>query len=293
MALRAIPNLWYVRPADANETAMAWRIALEREGGPVALALSRQKLPTLDRSEVAAAEGALRGAYALWQSGDGRARLILLATGSEVCASRSRPRGRWTGRTSASSRCRAGSSSTEQPADYREEVLPPEVARPALGRGRASRSAGSAGSATAATRSRSTTSAPRRPGTRCSSASASRPRTWSKRATAVARARRRMKVAVAFDHRGVKLRERRARGCSRRSAHDVVDLGTDTDAERIDYPDKAREVGAAIRPARRSAGCSSAARASARASPPARSPGSARRSATTPTPPTRASSTTT
>ena len=71
MALRAIPNLWYVRPGDANETAMAWRIALEREGGPVALALSRQKLPTLDRSEVAPAEGALRGAYTLWQSGDG------------------------------------------------------------------------------------------------------------------------------------------------------------------------------------------------------------------------------
>ena len=67
MALRAIPNLWYVRPGDANETAMAWRIALEREGGPVALALTRQKLPTLDRAEVAAAEGALRGAYMLWQ----------------------------------------------------------------------------------------------------------------------------------------------------------------------------------------------------------------------------------
>ena len=47
MALRAIPNLWYVRPADANETAMAWRIALERADGPVALALTRQKLPTL------------------------------------------------------------------------------------------------------------------------------------------------------------------------------------------------------------------------------------------------------
>ena len=84
MALRAIPNLWYVRPADANETAMAWRIALEREGGPVAMALSRQKVPTLDRAEVAAAEGALRGAYTLWQSGDGEPDCILLATGSEV-----------------------------------------------------------------------------------------------------------------------------------------------------------------------------------------------------------------
>ena len=53
MALRAIPNLWYVRPGDANETSLAWRIALEREGGPVALALSRQKVPTLDLPEVA------------------------------------------------------------------------------------------------------------------------------------------------------------------------------------------------------------------------------------------------
>ena len=51
MALRAIPNLWYVRPGDANETAAAWRIALEREGGPVALALSRQKVPTLDLAD--------------------------------------------------------------------------------------------------------------------------------------------------------------------------------------------------------------------------------------------------
>src|SRR6476646_6075671 len=84
MALRAIPNLWYVRPGDANETAMAWRIVLEREGGPVALALTRQKLPTFDRSEVAAAEGALRGAYTLWQRGEGEPEAIVIATGSEV-----------------------------------------------------------------------------------------------------------------------------------------------------------------------------------------------------------------
>jgi transketolase len=84
MALRAIPNLWYVRPGDANETAMAWRIVLEREGGPVALALTRQKLPVLDRSEVASAEGALRGAYTLWQRGDGEPEAIVVATGSEL-----------------------------------------------------------------------------------------------------------------------------------------------------------------------------------------------------------------
>jgi transketolase len=84
LALRAIPNLFYVRPADANETAMAWRIALERREGPVALALTRQKLPTLDRDEVAPAEGALRGAYTLWQRGEGEPDAIVIATGSEV-----------------------------------------------------------------------------------------------------------------------------------------------------------------------------------------------------------------
>ncbi len=85
LALRAIPNLWYVRPGDANETVMAWRIALERADGPVALALSRQKLPTLDRSDVAAAEGALRGAYTLWEREPGtKPEAIVMATGSEV-----------------------------------------------------------------------------------------------------------------------------------------------------------------------------------------------------------------
>jgi transketolase len=84
MALRAIPNLWYVRPADANETSIAWQIALERPDGPVALALTRQKLPTFDRTEVAPATGALRGAYTLWQRGEGEPDAIVIATGSEV-----------------------------------------------------------------------------------------------------------------------------------------------------------------------------------------------------------------
>ena len=57
-----------MRPADANETAWAWKVALEREDGPVALSLSRQKVPTLDRSELAPASGVERGAYTLWES---------------------------------------------------------------------------------------------------------------------------------------------------------------------------------------------------------------------------------
>ena len=84
MALRAIPNLWYIRPADANETALAWRIAVERTDGPVALALSRQKLPTFDRAVLGSADGTLRGAYSLWQRSEGEPGAIVIATGSEV-----------------------------------------------------------------------------------------------------------------------------------------------------------------------------------------------------------------
>ncbi len=121
MALRAIPNLWYVRPGDANETAHAWRIALEREGGPVALALSRQKLTTLD----VPTEGALRGAYTLWQSGDGLPDLILIATGSEVGLA-------YTAAKSMDANVRVVSMPcwelfAEQTQDYRDEVLPPDV----------------------------------------------------------------------------------------------------------------------------------------------------------------------
>ena len=132
MALRAIPNLWYVRPGDANETAMAWRIALEREGGPVALALSRQKLPTLDRTEVAPAEDALRGAYTLWQSGEGLPDILLLATGSEVGVAYEAAQAMDANVRVVSMPC--WELFAEQPQDYRDEVIPPDV-RAALGRG--------------------------------------------------------------------------------------------------------------------------------------------------------------
>jgi transketolase len=127
MALRAIPNLWYVRPADANETSMAWRIAIERSGGPVAMALSRQKLPTLDRTEVAPAEGALRGAYTLWQSGDGEPDCILIATGSEVSVALAAAK-QMNGTNVRVVSMPCWELFGEQPADYREEVLPVDVA---------------------------------------------------------------------------------------------------------------------------------------------------------------------
>ncbi len=83
-ALRAIPELWVIRPGDANETSAAWRVALEREDGPVALLLSRQNIPVLDRSEVASADGLDHGGYVLWESGSATPALILIATGAEV-----------------------------------------------------------------------------------------------------------------------------------------------------------------------------------------------------------------
>jgi transketolase len=129
-ALRAIPNLWFVRPADANETAHAWKIALEREGGPVALALTRQKVPTLDRNEVAPASGVERGAYVLWESAqaNGLPDLLLLATGSEVHvaldAARHLDEQGIHGRV-VSMPC--WELFELQPSDYRDEVLPPDV----------------------------------------------------------------------------------------------------------------------------------------------------------------------
>ncbi|MEJ7695330.1 MAG: hypothetical protein WKF78_01415 [Candidatus Limnocylindrales bacterium] len=83
-ALRAIPNLWFVRPGDANETAAAWALAVERSDGPVALALTRQKLPTLAGTDTLARDGVRRGGYVLREASGDAAELILIATGSEL-----------------------------------------------------------------------------------------------------------------------------------------------------------------------------------------------------------------
>jgi transketolase len=84
-ALRAIENLLVIRPADASESAEAWRVAVDHTGGPVALVLSRQKLPFIERgSGVAAATELGKGAYVLEDAPDGKPRVVLIATGSEV-----------------------------------------------------------------------------------------------------------------------------------------------------------------------------------------------------------------
>ena len=126
-ALRAIPQLWFVRPADAKETAGAWKVALEREDGPVALALSRQKLPTLEETQ---RDGVGRGAYVLWESegANGSPDAIVIASGSEVHlaleAARRLDEQGVHGRV-VSMPC--WELFEEQPADYRNEVLPPDV----------------------------------------------------------------------------------------------------------------------------------------------------------------------
>jgi transketolase len=80
-----MPNMLLLRPADANETVEAWRIAMQHKAGPVGLILTRQKVPVLDRSALAPAVGVARGAYVLTESGGGSPpQLVLIATGSEV-----------------------------------------------------------------------------------------------------------------------------------------------------------------------------------------------------------------
>jgi transketolase len=83
-SLRAIPNVCLIRPADANETAIAWRVAIEHKNGPVLLVLTRQKLPVIDQGKYASAEGVERGAYVLAHAEGKQPGILLIATGSEV-----------------------------------------------------------------------------------------------------------------------------------------------------------------------------------------------------------------
>jgi transketolase len=127
-ALRAIPHLWVIRPGDANETSVAWQVALEREDGPVALLLSRQSVPVLDRSEVAPAEGTQRGAYVLWDSGADAPEIVLISTGSEVPLTLDAGKELAAGGTRVrvvSMPCMELFEAQSQ--EYRDQVLPPAV----------------------------------------------------------------------------------------------------------------------------------------------------------------------
>jgi transketolase len=127
--LRSVPQLLVLRPADANETACAWRVAVEKRDGPVALVLTRQDVPTLDRTRFASAMGLRQGGYILSDAPNGKPALILIATGSEVALI-----------VAAAERLRAQDIAVRlvslpcwelfdaQPVEYREAVLPPTVA---------------------------------------------------------------------------------------------------------------------------------------------------------------------
>ncbi|HEV8676360.1 MAG TPA: transketolase [Methylomirabilota bacterium] len=129
-SLRAMPNLVVIRPGDANETVIAWKIALTRHHGPTALVLTRQKIPVLDRAVYAPAEGLARGAYVLADASGGQPELILIGTGSEtplVAQAHA-------ALVKEGVRARVVSMPSwelfeAQPADYREAVLPRAVRR--------------------------------------------------------------------------------------------------------------------------------------------------------------------
>jgi transketolase len=127
-ALRAIPNLTVIRPADANETARAWRMALTHTTGPTALILTRQNLPTLDRSLMAPAENLDLGAYVLAGQGGPLPDLLLLSTGSEVViALQVHEKLKHQGITSRVISMPSWELFDQQPETYRRHVLPPEI----------------------------------------------------------------------------------------------------------------------------------------------------------------------
>jgi transketolase len=124
-SLRLIPNLWVIRPADANETAVAWRMALARTHGPTALALTRQPLPVLDPARYPTGDAA-RGGYVL--VGDADPQVLLLSSGSEVhvaLAARAMLAHEGIRTRVVSMPCTEAFDA--QPAKYREAVLPPGV----------------------------------------------------------------------------------------------------------------------------------------------------------------------
>ncbi len=127
-ALRAIPNLSLIRPADANETAVAWRLAIEHRGGPVALCLTRQGLPIIDRSKYAAAEGVGKGAYVLADAQGKTPAIILIASGSEVAlALEAYEKLSGEGVAARLVSMPSWDLFEKQPESYRDQVLPPDV----------------------------------------------------------------------------------------------------------------------------------------------------------------------
>jgi transketolase len=126
-ALRCIPNMIAIRPADANETVTAWRFAIEHRGNPIALMLTRQKLPTFDRAKHASADNLIKGAYILIENSPSPD-IILIGTGSEVQLAL----GAYEQLIKEGVKTRVISMPSwelfeRQPKDYRDSILPPNI----------------------------------------------------------------------------------------------------------------------------------------------------------------------
>jgi transketolase len=127
-SLRTIPGLIVLRPADANETAEAWKVVMQLHHEPAVLILTRQAVPTIDRSKYAPASGVARGAYVLADAADGKPDVLLLASGSEValCLEAHERLGA-EGVKSRVVSMPSWELFDDQPQEYRDRVLPPEV----------------------------------------------------------------------------------------------------------------------------------------------------------------------
>jgi transketolase len=127
-SLRAMPNMCIIRPADANETLFAWRAAMSRKDGPTMLVLTRQKVPVIDRSNLASAEGVLRGAYILSKEKGSSPDIILIASGSEVqLIIKAQTKLKEENIDARIISMPSWELFKQQPKSYRNEVLPPDI----------------------------------------------------------------------------------------------------------------------------------------------------------------------
>jgi transketolase len=129
-SLRAIPGLTVIRPADANEVAEAWRVAVENKNGPTAIILTRQNVPVIDRGRFQPAAGLRKGAYILSDSSSSKPDVILMATGSEVhLALEAHEKLRSEGIETRVISMPSWELFEQQPEKYRQEILPPGVTK--------------------------------------------------------------------------------------------------------------------------------------------------------------------
>jgi transketolase len=126
--LRAIPHLVVIRPCDANETVVAWKIAVEMRNRPVALVLTRQNIPILNRAQMASAEGLRKGGYVLSDPEENEAELILVASGSEVSLClEAKSMLSEEGISARVVSLPSWELFQDQPREYRDSVLPPAI----------------------------------------------------------------------------------------------------------------------------------------------------------------------